>query len=154
MARNIYDIFTEAKEIRRGINALLARADFTYYDDLSGVETDETDPDQLFLRDELASVLSDLDDAVRSLNYLSRPIKTEGTLHKQSNGRYEVNGTELTSGHGVEYLATDDRHSVYVNGDYQPVPYWRSSRIEHNGKDYYIVGADIGSLEGLTVRIR
>ena len=35
------------------------------------------------------------------------------------------------------------------------LPYWCKGRIEHNGKEYYIVGADENViLEGLRVRIR
>lgn len=37
---------------------------------------------------------------------------------------------------------------------YTNTPYWCASRVEHNGEDYYIVGANGVKLEGLRVRIR
>ena len=56
---------------------------------------------------------------------------------------------------GIEYLANDDRHSVYVEEleDYVNKPYWCASSVVHNGTDYYTVGTD-EELEGLTVRYK
>lgn len=156
MARTLNDIMTELKALNPDIKQLLSHADFENYEDLSGLDIDRADAEQLFLLDELQTLLSKLDDVSHTLNYLSRPIKVEGALHKNSNGRYEVRGYELTSGNGIEYLATDDWHMRYNdNDDYVPTPYWKASRIEHDGKDYYIVGADdLTTLENVRVRIR
>ena len=68
----------------------------------------------------------------------------------------DMNLMELSSGYPLEYLATDDRHMRYNdNDDYVMTPYWSYGRIEHDGNDYYIVGADKDTkLEGLRVRIR
>lgn len=155
MARTLNEILPEVEKLRKDIIGLLVKADYMSYDDLSGIEYDKTDPEQLFLIDKLCQVFYDLDNACSTLNHLSRTIKTEGILRKKSNGRYELNGSELTSGNGIEYLATDDRHHVYDNsGSYQQVAYWRSSRIEHNGADYYIVGDSDIKLDGLRARIR
>jgi hypothetical protein len=88
---------------------------------------------------------------------LERPVTIEGTLHKKSNGRYSVKDYELTSGSGLEFLCEDDCHSRYdkKSDSYINYQYWRASRIEHDGKNYYLVGTnrDI-ELEGLKVRIR
>ena len=146
MQKNIYEIFTEVKLLNPKVARVLSLSDFYYYDDLSGVEIDSTDPDQLFLLDELQRIFSDLDSVSQRLTYLSQPIKTEGKLLKQSNGRYAVNGVELTSGCSVEYLSD---HAGYEPHQTR----WKSSRIEHNGSDYYIVGGSF-SLNGITVRIR
>lgn len=90
------------------------------------------------------------------MNYIRRPIKVEGALHKNANGRYEVQGIELSSGYGLEYLSLDDRHCRYNDNDeYINTPYWVASRIEHDGQDYYIVGAkEFDTLENVRVRIR
>lgn len=156
MAKHIKDIMAEVQELNLKIQQIMYHSQFTEYDDLSGLEYDKADAEDLFLLDELQRILSKLEDITHTLNYIDRPIRTEGALHKNANGRYEVNGIELSSGCGIDYLATDDRHCRYnKNDEYVPTPYWCSSRIEHNGKDYYIVGAtDLETLENVRVRIR
>ena len=156
MAKHIKDIMAEVQELNLKIQQIMYHSQFTEYDDLSGLEYDKADAEDLFLLDELQRILSKLEDITHTLNYIDRPIRTEGALHKNANGRYEVNGIELSSGCGIDYLATDDRHCRYnKNDDYVATPYWCSSRIEHNGKDYYIVGAtDLETLENVRVRIR
>lgn len=156
MAKHIKDIMAEVQKLNVEIQQVLYHADFEMYDDLSGLEWDKTDAEQLFMLDELYRILSKLDDVSHTLKYLDRPIKVEGALHKNENGRYEVQGIELSSGCGLEYLSLDDRHCRYnENDEYVPTPYWVTSRIEHDGKDYYIVGADeFETLENVRVRIR
>lgn len=156
MARHIKDLMAEVQELNLKLQQILYHSQYEMYDDLSGLEWDKTDADQLFMLDELRQIMYKIDDISHTLNYLDKPIKTEGALHKNANGRYEVNGIELSSGCGLEYLATDDRHCRYNdNDDYVPTPYWCASRIEHDGKDYYIVGAtDLDTLENVRVRIR
>lgn len=156
MAKNIYEIMKEVSDLNYTIKKIMRHADFDNYEDLSGLEYNKTDAQELFLKDELCQLLSKLSDVSWTLDYLNRPVKVEGVLHKNSNGRYEVNGMELTSGHGLEYLATDDRHCRYDEHDeYVVTPYWCASRIEHDGTDYYIVGADnLDSLENVRVRLR
>ena len=156
MAKNIKDIMNEVSELNLKIKQILHHSDFENYDDLSGLDIDRTNAEELFLTDELYGILDRLSDISHTLNYLEKPIKAEGALHKNANGRYEVQGIELSSGCGLEYLATDDRHCRYNdNDDYVITPYWCSSRIEHDGTDYYIVGAnDLDTLENIRVRIR
>ena len=141
----------EVSDLNIKIKQILYHADFENYDDLSALEYDKADAEDLFMLDELYRILDKLSDVSYTLNYLEKPIKAEGALHKNANGRYEVQGIELSSGCGLEYLATDDRHCRYNNNDeYVPTPYWCSSRIEHNGTDYYIVGAsDLDTLENV-----
>ena len=105
------------------------------------------------LREELRSVLYHLDLASDNLAYLSQPIGYRGKLHKQSNGRYELDGYELTSGSGLEVLAPCEIWSEEKQ-DYIEGVEWVASRLEHNGKDYYIVGHNDLELEGLEARKR
>ena len=156
MARTVKDIMTELSDLNLSIQKILYHTKFEDYDDLSGLDIDYTSAEELYLVDELRTILDKLDDVSHNLKYLERPIKSEGVLHKNRNGRYEFNGIELSSGYGLEYLNADDRHMRYDDNDnYIVTPYWAYGRIEHDGNDYYIVGASKGlELEGLKVRIR
>ena len=156
MARNIKEIMDEVQDLNVKIQQVLYHSNFEMYDDLSDVDYDNTNADELFLLDELRDILYKLADVSHTIKYLERPIKVEGALHKNANGRYEVQGIELSSGYSLEYLSIDDRHMRYNdNDDYVSTTYWGYGRIEHDGNDYYIVGADKDTkLEGLRVRIR
>lgn len=156
MAKTVKEIMTELSDLNVTIQKILYHSNFEMYDDLSGLDYDNTNADELFLLDELRDILDKLADVSHTIKYLERPIKVEGALHKNANGRYEVNGIELSSGYGLEYLSLDDRHMRYNdNDDYVSTTYWGYGRIEHDGTDYYIVGADKDTkLEGLRVRIR
>ena len=156
MARNIKEIMDEVQDLNVKIQQVLYHSNFEMYDDLSGLEYDKTNADDLFMLDELQQILYKLDEVSHTLKYLDIPIKVEGALHKNANGRYEVQGIELSSGSGIEYVSLDDRHCRYnENDEYVPTPYWVASRIEHDGQDYYIVGAkEFDTLENVRVRIR
>lgn len=155
MSKNIKEIMNEVFELNQKIKQLLSHAEYEQYDDLSGLKYDDKNPDDLMMLDELKTLFSKMDDISYTINYLSRPIKEEGFLHKNRNGRYEINGHEFSSGSGIECLISDEWHFIYdKNGKYVETPYWYASRIEHDGKDYYIVGVHGVELEGLRVRIR
>ena len=156
MSKTVKEIMTELSDLNISIQKILYHTEFEEYDDLSGLDIDDTSAEELYLVDELRVILDKLADVSHTIKYLERPIKVEGALHKNANGRYEVNGIELSSGYGLEYLSLDDRHMRYNdNDDYVSTTYWGYGRIEHDGTDYYIVGADKDTkLEGLRVRIR
>jgi hypothetical protein len=86
-----------------------------------------------------------IDDAVSILEQMERPVLAEGYLEKNRYGRYEINGYELTSGHLIELWIEDD--------EYKEGGSWFSTRIEHNGEDYYAVGRN-ESLEGMRARFK
>lgn len=148
-------IYEELEELQLKAKQIMYHANFENYEDLSDVEYDRMDAEQLFLAYELKRILEKLDDVTHTLDYLGKPVKLVGMLHKNECGRYEMeNGHEFTSGCGIEYLATDDLYCRYnKDGEYVPIPYWCSSRIEHNGQDYYIVGCN-EPLENVKVRYR
>lgn len=152
MSKHIKDIFNEVEELNLKIKQVLCHAEFENYEDLSALEYNNTNPDELMMLDELRSILTKLEEISHTINYLSRPVNKEGTLHKNSNGRYEMKGHEFSSGCGIEYLAWHCRYDE--NDEYVQTPYWCASRVEHNGDDYYIIGAKDIELEGLRVRIR
>ena len=120
---------------------------FIEAEDLSFLDIDKTDSEQLFLTDELRSILDSLEKAYRSISYLSRPIKSSSVLYKNNRGRYEARdgSREYTSGSGIEALVYDD---------YNECNKWVSTRVEHDGQDYYLVGYKNVGMDGLKTRVR
>jgi hypothetical protein len=143
---NIKELYAEVSALDGRLKELLEKTEFEMYEDLSGVVCDRTDPEELFLLEELRYVMYDVQGISSAVSHLKRPVKAEGRLHRNGNGRYFVGDYELTCGYPVEYLSMDDR--------YGGRPYWRSSRLEHDGNDYYICADRKLELEGLQVRIR
>ena len=139
-------VLLEAQKLNGSIRSLLRLSTYEDYDDLSGLHIDYEDGQQLFLQSELREIMEKLSDVTGRITYLSRPVKEISCLHKNRSGRYETkNGHEYTSGSGIEVLIKDD---------YQEVPYWVWTRVEHDGKGYYLVGHKNIQLDGLTVRVR
>lgn len=103
---------------------------------------DYEDLDQRFKHNAALSVVDGLEDVFNLLKWVEAPIIAEGRLTKNQNDRYEVQGHELSSGHRLDYF--DENHDE-----------WVFSRIEHNGKDYYIYhkGKE-ENIENTLVRIR
>ncbi|MFA9423389.1 MAG: DUF5348 domain-containing protein [Sedimentibacter sp.] len=143
---NINDITNAMNEVRTSIDRVMNVSKYMEYDDLSDINIDYTDADQLLLVDEYRSILEKLESVNIRMKYLELPIKEVSTLHLNASGRYETeNGYSYTSGNIIEYLVSDDYH------DY---PYWSISRVEHNGNDYYIVYDKELSMSRLKVRVR
>lgn len=138
-------LLSSMRSLSYEIGGLLKQSTYTEYDDLSGLEINYDDADQLFLLDELKEVMEKLDDVKMDIDYLNGPIKHIGTLEKNENCRYEAGNREYTSGSGIEVLIYDD---------------WREkdclvkTSVEHNGNDYYLVGYKNVSMNGLMVRVR
>lgn len=112
-----------------------------------GTDRAELDANEKLLYDRLTSLSENqMDQLVRSLEYLVRPVKYEGKLFKNSSGRYElVNGWYFATGYGIELFIPDNEEP---NGGY-----WISTHIGHNG-DYYAVGAPKLPLQGALARYR
>lgn len=143
---DINKVFSEVQKLNWSIRSVLKLSTYEDYDDLSGLHIDYEDGQQLFLQSELREIMEKLSDVENRIAYLSRPVKETSRLHKNRSGRYETkNGHYYTSGSGIEALIKDD---------YQEVPYWVWTRVEHDGKDYYLVGHKNIRLDGLTVRVR
>lgn len=143
---SINDIMAQATALRREITQLLHNSTYPKYDDLSGLEIDYTDCEQLLLLDELRSVMEKLTDVEDTIRYLDLPIQESGQLWKNTEGRYQLDsGFYYCSGSPIEALVSDDWHEA---------PYWVRTRVEHDGRDYYLVGHRDVCMDGLTVRIR
>lgn len=150
--KTIDELTEELKKLNSSLKSIVKASTYSEYDDLSGLEYDRTDPEQLFLVEEYRGILDKLESVSRSISYLQQPIAYSGKLTKQENGRYSCGEYELTSGSGLEVLEPCEllnSEGVFVDG-YR----WTSTRLEHNGNDYYLVGVQADSLEGMQARIR
>lgn len=155
MEKSLDETMKYMTKLQRVIKDLMNYTEFEIYDGLSDYDIDRNNPGELFKMDELQNIMGKLADIESQIRYINAPVRVEGELHKKSNERYEVNGCELTCGCRIEYLRRDRRHETYSNNEWINLPYWCKGRVEHNGKEYYIVGADENViLEGLRVRIR
>ena len=143
---DIKKVFAEAQKLNWNIENLLRLSTFEPYGDLSGLHIDYEDSEQLFLSQELREILEKLSTANHRLKYLSRPVRKTSRLHKNRSGRYETaDGHYYTSGQGIEALVPEG---------YPEVMCWVWTRVEHDGKDYYLVGHHDVCMDGLTVRVR
>lgn len=104
----------------------------------------ERDPEERQLHDELHTALYHLDNVCSILSYYDRPVVAEGVLYRNANGRYELDGHELTSGQTIELMVYDP--------DWDKAPHWVRTKIECDS-DYYAVYQHM-SLEGKQARIR
>lgn len=106
-------------------------------------EVDSRDPEDKYIRDISRGALEQIDSLSRSIKWVTSPVAAEGRLVKNNRDRYEIEGTEieLTSGSTVDAYDDDER--------------WRTTRVEHNGEDYYIVGLGRDTkIHDVLVRVR
>ncbi|RTE05511.1 DUF5348 domain-containing protein [Paenibacillus whitsoniae] len=105
----------------------------------------ENDPDDMYLRSMYYRIQEKLDDARRIAQHVTAEESAKGKLRKNSAGRYEITGSGVyfTSGSSIEFLLEDDGRIRWVN-----------SRVEHNGKDYYIVAAPDLRMAGVMARTK
>lgn len=118
-----------------------------YYDNLTleNIDCDRDNPDNVQRWNEFTNASKLLLKAVDNLSYLHRPIAGTSRLHLNTNGRYEDDFCEYTSGSGIEFLLTDNCST----------PCWVHSRIESDDEaNYYIVGYKWLDMEGLETRVR
>lgn len=139
-------------ELRKELNLLNGRVKEVLkksgYEDYGDVEVDfnPDNPDEVQLAVEYRSIVGKLDELSHALSYFMRPVAREGKLYMNQNGRYELDGKELTSGSGVEVLLYDECMERWE---------WYASRIESKPDGaYYLVGKSTLNLEGVTARQR
>jgi hypothetical protein len=150
-------IFDKLKGVNMSIQDILKQSTYHDNDDLSSLDIDYSNPEQLLLLDELRDIMEKLNSVNNSINYLKQPVIYTGNLRKNSAGRYELpNGHYYTCGSGIECLITDTRHEIFnkENNEYEPTPYWAWTSVEGNGEDYYLVHHEDVPMQGLKVRKR
>lgn len=144
--KDLRELLERSQKLNTGIKRLLEESTYLEYDDLSKLDIDYKDAEQLLLHEQLWRVMQELEDVSDRLDYLALPVKEVSRLHKNTDGRYETeSGHYFTSGCRVEALISDS---------FREVPRWVRTSIEHDGKDYFLVGYQEIELEGLKVRLR
>ncbi len=143
---NVKDVLVKTTELKWKIDSLLRLSTYNDYDDLSGLDIDYDNPDELFLVDELKKIMEQLRNAQDRLQYLARPIKETSRIYRSESDRYEtLHGHYYTCGSRIEALVSDNRHDS---------PYWTRTSVEYDGSDYYLAGHKGVDMDGLTVRVR
>lgn len=144
--KDLGELLERSQKLNTDIKRLLKESTYLEYDDLSKLDIDYKDAEQLLFHEQLWKVMQELEDVSDRLDYLALPIKEVSRLHKNPDGRYETeSGQYFTSGCRVEALVSDG---------FRTVPYWVKTSIEHDGNDYFLVGYREVELEGLKVRLR
>ena len=142
----INTVLEKMAELKIQIDDILRSSTYDEHADLRGLHVDRKDSDQLFLLKELRSIMRKLAEAGCGIEYLSRPVKEMGFLHRNNDGEYKTGqGHPYRSGSLIEVLLQDDTHEV---------PCWVLTKVEHDGEDYYLVGYEDIPMEGLNVRVR
>ena len=143
---DLQTVLAEAVRLNRDISRFLKVSTYPDYDDLSGLDIDFSDGEQLLLLDELWRVADKLADVQECIAYLSRPVTETSRLRKGTAGKYRTaKGHFYDCSSSIEALVTDEYHAV---------PYWTRTTVEHNGEDYYLVGYKDLPMNGLRVRVR
>ena len=136
----------EAFKLNQSIAQFLKFTTYPDYDDLSGLDIDFNDGEQLLIWEELRVITDRLADVQDFISYLARPIVEESRLRKGVAEKYRTaKGHYYDCGSIIEALVSDEYHEV---------PYWTRTTLEHNGKDYYLVGYRDVPMKGLRVRVR
>ncbi|WP_317856084.1 DUF5348 domain-containing protein [Chakrabartyella piscis] len=134
----------DLKAVSYDFKKIAKQTGFEEYGDMSHLEVDYDNAEQVFYAHELNSIIEKIDDMVHRINYLNRPICQTTTLHKNSNGRFEtVSGHEYTCGSGIECLIDDDGEHEWV---------WAS--VEYSDRYYITCYGNPPLKSGMTVRIR
>ena len=113
---DLQQVFTEAIRLSRSISQFLKFSSYTDYDDLSGLDIDFADGEQLFLWDELRRITDRLADVEDCISYLTNPITEVSRLRKGTAGKYRT-----AKGH---FYDCRSRIEALVTDEYHEVPYW------------------------------
>ena len=144
--RDINQACAELKILSQKIENYLRLSNYYNYNDLSDFAADHKDAEQFFLKEELQIIMDKLAEAQDRIKYLSSPVKEISRLHRNRSGRYETEqGHYYCSGSRIEAMVPDSDTGVSR---------WVRTNVEHNRKDYFLVGYDDVPLDGLTVRVR
>lgn len=144
--KSLVQIMDQAMALKSEISKLLLASTYKEYSDLSGLDINYGDSEQLLQLEVLRDITEKLADIEATLDYMSLPVLEGGQLVKNAVGKYTTNsGHVLHAGSMVEALIAD---GVY------DVPYWSIDRVEYDGTDYYLVKNLNTPMDGLAVRIR
>ncbi len=141
------EVIREMKSINNSISKIFKNVGYVDGNEYDNLDFDSTNPDEIFLEKQMSKIFYMYECSQNLFEYLDIEIKYESKLFLNDDGRYETEkGDYFTYGSIIEYLSNDDRYSDY--------PFWRKSRVESDGNEYYIVDEPKVSLSGLLVRVR
>ena len=144
--KSLAQIMDQAMALKSEISKLLLASTYKEYSDLSGLDINYGDSEQLLQLEVLRDITEKLADIEATLDYMSLPVLEGGQLVKNAVGKYTTNsGHVLHAGSMVEALIADGIYNV---------PYWSIDRVEHDGTDYHLVKNLNTPMDGLAVRIR
>ena len=104
---------SEAVKLNRSISQFLKFSTYTDYDDLSGLDIDFTDGEQLLLWEELRRITDKLADVQEYIPYLTRPIMKVSRLRKGTAGKYRTAKWHYYDCRSsIKALETDEYHNV------------------------------------------
>ncbi|MFV0518853.1 MAG: DUF5348 domain-containing protein [Lachnospirales bacterium] len=141
------EVVKKLKSIRYDIGKIVDDVGYVYSNEFENLDVDKTNPNDVFLEDEIGNILEMFLQIESKIKYIDLPIKYESVLHRNSYGRYETEyGDDFTCGSTIEYLSIDEKYEEY--------PSWKKSVIEYINENYYIAREPKLSLNGLLVRVR
>ena len=115
----------EAVKLNQHITQFLKFSTYPEYNDLSGLDIDFHDGEQILIWDELRRITERLADVQEYISYLTRPITEESRLRKGTAGKYRT-----AKGHYYDCTSVIE---ALVSDEYHDVPYWTITSVEHNG---------------------
>ena len=80
----------EAVKLNQHITQFLKFSTYPEYSDLSGLDIDFQDGEQLLIWDELRRITEQLADVQEYISYLTRPVTEESRLRKGTAGKYQT----------------------------------------------------------------
>lgn len=142
---DVNELGEKLNKLKGSIHSILNDTGYLNYGELA-ITSDKSNPEEQLLLEQYSNIVHSLDDVYSSLSYLGKPIAHEGTLSKNTRGRYELDDSvEFTSGSSIEFLMYDQ----FLESEK-----WVASRVEHTNGDYYIYGFKEIPLQGLKARVR
>lgn len=140
----LVNLLSKMNGLSTKIDELNSVSQYLEYDDLSGMDIDYNDPNELLLKTELIGIMEKLNDVRSTLKYLNSSILLEGQTFLNSQNYYELKGKDGKVYHCGDIIEFKDPFNDC----------WTISNIGHNGNDYYIIGYKELSLQCLRVRNR
>lgn len=141
----IADFRSRLNSVKAEIERLARECDFGDSESLGDVYKNYNDPDEAFECRHMESILGQFVDACEALEYMNQEITAEGYLYKGAGKKYYLKDKQFSCGYRLEVYIWNDDWDWYE---------WRKTRVEHDGKDYYLVGMKDISMEGLKARVR
>ncbi|MEH7532192.1 hypothetical protein COJ21_26520 [Priestia megaterium] len=141
---------SKLKEVVSISEALLPKLEFFQEKivDLNGISaTNDLSTEEEYQLELLYKISFYLEDVKLFIEDINKPVKYQGRLEKNLNGRYEVQGKELCTGTSIELWIEDeasDGKGKFV-----------STLLLHSAKNYYIRALGRGvKIDGMLVRVR